>query len=123
MEIYKENPDKLNFTLNDSENDVTISLDCFHGTVGSVSFFYKGLKNIVCGKTIVIDTASELKGKTIPFKGKANNPDGNTIQLKHTIRQGEENILEYTFPDDYSGTPDYDETNENPNYEFSVNFV
>lgn len=122
MAIYKEQPSKLNHVLSDSDNPVKIKIDCFYGTVASVSFYHNGLKSINCGETTVIGKASELKGVTIEFNGAANNPDGQAVKVSHTIFEENGNTTTYTFPNDYTGTPEFDPNDENPDYKFFVNF-
>ena len=51
------------------------------------------------------------------------NPDGDEIKITHTIFEVEDQPLIYTFPEDYTGTNNYDSSDENPTYVFLVNFI
>ncbi len=123
MPIYEENENKLNLDVSDSEQLVKITIDSYHGTVASVSFDHGTIKTVNGGETLEIGKASELKGSSLEFTGSANNPDGNDIKIRHTIFEFEDQPLIYTFPDDYTGTNNYDSSDENPTYVFLVNFI
>ncbi len=121
MAIYKEKPTKLNLNLSSNSNTVTIEFNSFQGTVGSLMFIYKGAKVVKVGEKIKMDSANKLKDKTLTFGGAANNPDGEKISLGFIISEENGESIEYKFTDDYSGTPEYTNDQE-PNYEFKVNF-
>jgi hypothetical protein len=121
MAVYIEKKEKLNLFLSDSDNEVKITVNCYYGAMAAVSFYQDGLKTVRCGETKVIGKASELKGKSVEFNGKANNPGGNNVKVEHKIHEVSENSIIYIFPDDYTGSPDYDPNDENPNYKFFVN--
>jgi hypothetical protein len=119
MPIYVENPDKLNLQISDSQIDVIIKVNCYCGTRTTVAFESGYAK---CKKSVVIGKASELKGQTVLFSGSAYNALDNNIRVKHTIQEENGNELIYIFPDDYAGNPEYPLSDENPTYEFTVNF-
>lgn len=123
MSIYKEKKERLNLKLSDSDNDVNITVDCFNGTVASVTFKNPKILEVHCGETKRIGKSSGLRGKTIKFSGAANNPDGNKIKITHKIFEVGKDQITYTFPDDYSGVPPYDNNDDNPSYTFYVNFL
>lgn len=121
MAIYKEKQDKLNINLTNSDNLVKIKVDCYYGTVASVSFYHESLKTVQCGETEVIGKAKDLNNSTIEFNGTANNPDGAQIKIVHTIYEGPGETVTYTFSDDYSGIPDFNSDDEHPDYKFFLN--
>jgi len=122
MCIYKEKPDKLNLNVTNSNQEVKIKLDCYFGTVASVSFYHNGLKTINCGEEETIDEATNIKGSQDEFNGKANNPNNQQIRVVHTIYEVGGDSIEYIFPDDYTGNPPYDPNDKNPDYKFFVNY-
>lgn len=130
MPIYEEKKDKLKLDVFDSDQLVKITVDTYHGTTVYVSVYLSGeISKTVPDpdnndeRTIVIGKASELKGKTIRFTGAARNPDGNQIKISHKIFEGDDNSLIYTFSDDYTGTNNYDNSDQVPTYRFYVTFI
>ena len=123
MPIYEENEDKLNLDVSDSEQSVKITVDTYHGTVASVSFDNGTIKTVNGGETLEIGKASELKGRSLEFSGSANNPDGDEIKITHIVFEDDNQPIIYTFPEDYTGTNNYDSSDENPTYVFLVNFI
>lgn len=123
MPIYEEIEDKLKLNVSDTNQSVKISVDSYHGTVASVSFDNGIIKTVHAGETTEVGKASELKGKSIEFSCSANNPDGDQIKITHTIFENEGNAIIYSFPDDYTGTNNYDNSDENPSYAFLVTFI
>jgi hypothetical protein len=75
-----------------------------------------------CGETETIGTGSAMNGKTLKFHGASGNPGGDPVKVVHTIYQEDGEELVYTFPDDYTGTPDFDPNDQNPSYVFYVKF-
>ena len=123
MAIYTEKTKKLNLVLSNSSNLVKIKVDCYNGTLASVSFNTGGIKNVHCGENEVIGLAKNLKGNTIEFDGLASNPGSDAIKLIHTIiEEGGKKII-YTFPNDYSDVPAYNKEDLDPSYSFIVNFI
>lgn len=120
--LYKEKKDKLKLFVSDSDGEVKIGIDCFNGTIGSLSFKREKIKLLKCGETTVISSAAELKGKAVTFRGGGNNPDGGSFKITHKIFETGGGELVYTFPDDYTGEEEYDEEDLNPYYKFSVKF-
>jgi hypothetical protein len=122
MASYKEKKDKLNLNVSDSNNMVKIQVDCNTGTVVAVSYRGEVIKTVHCGKIEDLGEAKNLKGRTLKFVGDANNPDNGTINVQHKIyEEGGESVI-YTFPDDYTGDPKYDSTDNHPLYKFSINY-
>jgi len=121
MSIYKEQKNKLNLDLSDSEKKVKIKIDCYNGTIGSVSFYHNNPKTLKCGQTRVIGKAKDLKNKNIEFNGAANNPDGEDIKIVHTIFEENGETITYSFPENFSGNPDFDPNDEHPDYKFFLN--
>lgn len=123
MPVFREKPDKLNLNLSNGSNDVKIKVDCYHGTQVSVSFYHNSLVTLSCGNTKKIENSNSLKEKSITFNGSANNPDGEQIKIIHTIWEENGNSIEYAITEDYSGEIVWDYDNNNPSYEFQVNFI
>jgi len=133
MPIYKEKKDKLKLNISDSEESVKITVDTYHGTNVSVRVSLSGEINKKVpdpdnpdddtNNTIVIGKASDLIGKTIRFTGSARNPDGDQIKVSHSIFEGDDNSLIYTFPNDYTGTNNYANSDQVPTYRFYVTFM
>ncbi len=122
MAIYIEKKEKLNLNVSNPDNDVKITVDCYIGTVAEVAVDTGRIITIGCGETKTIGIASALKGITLAFDGDADNPDNNQIKISHKIFEVDGNEINYTFPDDYTGNPPYDNADKNPSYTFFVNF-
>jgi len=120
MPIYKERDDKLSFQVPDT-GEIKIKIDCYDGTIVRGSFHFNDFKHVNCGQTVVIGSAQGLKGKAIKVKGAAQNPDRNPVKIQHTIFDDQGNSVSYTFPDNYSGTPEYTSPPANVDYEFKIN--
>jgi len=123
MAIYTEQRIKLNLNLTNSNNLVKIEVNCYNGTVASVNPGQRNQSPIHCGETRTLGKASDLKGKTVRFNCAANNPDEDEIKIEHIIFEEDENSIEYTFPNDYTGTPNFNKNDEHLNYKFYVNFI
>ncbi len=130
MATYEEQNGKLILNLSEvDENEVFIRVDCFNGTVCSLSYFDIGgqLITLNCGETGKIGTVGEIRTQQMSLDGSANNPDGQDISVLHTIYESNgtenENEISYNFTNDYTGNPPYDENDENPDYTFYVNFI
>ncbi len=121
MPVYKEQEDKLTFNLADTDEEVTITLTDYQGTRVSVSYGFPPKRVNNDSPNGVVGTYATLKGKTITFTGSANNPLENNNRVKHTIQRGTQ-VLDYTFSDDYTGAPDYEDTSGNISYQFKVKF-
>ncbi len=123
MALYKENENKLKLNVSDTRNDVFVKLDCYHGTMGWVTFYYKGVQRTDCGgEPATVGEASFLKGKSRIFTLSMNNPGGTPVKAKLTwFEQGSES-LEYAFPDDYTGSPEFDKQDEHPTLKVRVEF-
>ncbi|MFC2152019.1 hypothetical protein ACFLSE_05775 [Bacteroidota bacterium] len=124
MPQYKEKKDKNNLTVSNTDNSVKIKVDCQYGTIAFVSFNGEDeIKTVECGKEEVIGKANKLKGKSVKFSCTSSNPDDGQIKIIHTIYETGGNKLIYTFPDDYTGTPDFHEDDKEPFYKFYCNFI
>ncbi len=122
MPIFKEKTDKLTCNLSDTDEEVKIHLTDYNGTVANVSFDFPPKSVDTENSTSRIGNSTELKAKNIFFSGSTNNPLGNHNKIKHTISQGN-NQTTYTFPDDYSGSNEYSDTDQTVSYEFNVKFI
>jgi len=123
MPIYKERDDKLELIVDNSDNMVKIKVDCYNGTLISLSYDNGNIRTVHCGETEEIGDAEDLKIKSpIEFVGSASNPDGEKIKVEISIFDDDDHSISYTFPDDYTGSPEYDDNDENPTYRFFVNF-
>lgn len=124
MEQYKEEKDKNILEVSNSNNSIKLKVDCQYGTIASVGFIHNGRsKKVRCRKKKVIGSAAELKGKTFKFKGASGNPNRGQIKIIHTAFEEGGNELIYTFPDDYSGTPNFEEDDQEPSYQFYIKFL
>lgn len=122
MPVFREKPDKLNLNLSTSSNKVRIKVDCYFGTQVSVSFYHGSVVTLSCRENKEIDISNSLKGQAVVFNGSANNPDGGQVKIVHKIWEENGNSIEYTISEDYSGETPWDPANNNPSYEFQVNF-
>jgi hypothetical protein len=123
MDEYVEISGKLVFRITNPERDVTIKVDCQYGTLAKVSFYTNNLITVGCGQKAIIDKAHKLQMRTLTFIGSSGNPGGGKIKIIHTISEEGGNELVYTFPDDYTGQPPFDEHDQQPSYEFPVYFL
>lgn len=121
--IYREKGDKLTLFLSQNENAVKIKIKCFNCTFGKLRFHFNDFIGVDFGETKVIGKSNLLKDKTIKFKAVAQNMDENNIKIIHTIYEENGNSLSYTFPDDYTGTPQYNNSSQIIDYEFTVKFI
>ena len=99
-------------------NPVKLKFDSLQATVGSLLFVYKVPHPVKTGATITIDTANNLKGKSITFSGAANNPDASKIHLRFTFWEENGNELIHNFPPGQDVIKD-----EEVNYKFCVKFI
>ncbi len=122
MSEYIEQSDKYTFPTS-SHRKVNFSVDCHHGTIAEVSFFNDELKTVGCGEQITIGNGDELKDQIIEFNGASGNPDDSLIKVTHIIEEEDGDSMSYTFPDDFTGTPDFDDDDDEPSYTFYVHFT
>ncbi|MBL4708214.1 MAG: hypothetical protein JKY48_07225 [Flavobacteriales bacterium] len=122
MPIYREKENKLNLTVSDSDNIVSIEIECQNGTIASAAFTSNAAVNVTCGNSATVSTASNLKDDYDIFSCIASNPNGDEIKVVHTIKEANGQEIKYTFPDDYTGSTPYNTTDLTPSYEFTVNF-
>lgn len=120
--LYTEKEGKNTITISGTDNLIKLRVDCQYGTLASVSFYSLKLVMVGCGKAETVRLARDLKGKTIEFNGSAGNPDGGQLKIIHTIYEENGNKLTYIFPDDYTGTPDFNATDKQLSYVFCVKF-
>jgi hypothetical protein len=123
MSIYTEKLEKNSLKVSDSSNLVMFKVDCQYGTTASVAFYQNGLKKVRCGKEVTIGKASDLNGLTISFNGSSGNPGKGQIKIIHTFYEEGGTKLIYIFPDDYTGSPDFNEQDAQPSYEFYIKFI
>lgn len=123
MPVYEENKGKLILNVSDSDNDVKITVNCLYGSEAQIRVDTGRLIKVDYGETKVLGKASALKNKILEFEGIAENPNGNKINVEHTIfEEGGEKIT-YVFPDDYTGKPELDKNDTNPSYLFPCKIV
>lgn len=122
MSEYNEQDRKLTFSTSSNRN-INLSVDCQLGTIAEVSFYTDELKTVGCGDTVKIGNSDELKNKRIEFNGASGNPESNPVKVIHTIEEEEGEKISYTFPDDYTGTPEFNEDDQEPSYVFYVHFT
>jgi hypothetical protein len=120
MPLFKEKDDKLSLPLADS-GVVKIKIDCLNGTIVKARFHFNDFKSLECGQTVEIGSSAGLKNKSIKVKGSAQNPDRDKIKIQHTVFDESGNSVSYTFPDDYTGSPEYANPPNNIDYEFKIN--
>jgi hypothetical protein len=123
MPIYKEDENRNILQVSGTANPVYLKVDCQYGTFAEVTFDHNGLKTAGCGEEISIGPASELKGLKITFNGSSGNPEGGRIRIIHTFYEKGGLPLVYIFPDDYTGTPPFDENDKEPSYKFYVKYT
>ncbi len=123
MSIYIENQDKNVIQLQSEQSNVLLKVDCQHGTYAAVTDNYHPSNTVDCGNEMVIGKVAELKEKVLKFTGTSGNPSGDQIKIIHTIYEEGGIQINYTFPDDYSGTPDFDNEDSEPTYIFFVKFI
>ena len=121
MSVYKEIKEKYNLLLTDPDKLVTIKITCYNGTTVRMLTSVTGYNILQCGDLHVLGRADQLNGKTVRFDGVCKNPDGQKIKIKHKIYEsGGEDEVKYIFPDDYTGSPEFDESDAEPHYRFYV---
>lgn len=123
MDEYVEIPGKLVFKITNPEKNIRIKVDCQYGTLAKVSFYTFALVTVGCGETKIIEKVQKLQKRTVTFNGSSGNPGGGRIKIIHTISEEGGNELVYTFPDDYTGQPPFDESDQEPSYVFPVYFL
>lgn len=123
MDEYVEIPGKLVFRITNPARDIRIKVDCQYGTLAKVSFYRNNLITVGCGEKGIVDKARSLQMRTVTFNGSSGNPGGGKIRIIHTISEEGGNELVYTFPDDYTGQPPFDEQDQEPVYVFPVYFL
>ena len=121
VDTYVEKESRLNLDVTNSDNEIKFQIDCFNGTQANVSLFNGDEKELLCGEAKSIGKASALKGKTVFVIGAADNPDGEAIKIVHKIFETNGNSLTYIFPDDYTGTPQFDKKDDHPDYKLFIN--
>lgn len=123
MSVYAEKENKLVLEVTSSDKPIAIKVDGDYGTKGRVIFRHNGPKKVKSGQTLIIDTAAKLKGTTLEFTGGCENPSGGEIRIIHTLFEKDGKEIKYAFPDDYTGEPDFDETDQEPDYTFFIKFI
>jgi hypothetical protein len=123
MPIYKEKKEKLTLEIISNERPVNIRVACYYGTTSEISYYLNDLKEVPIGEEVKLGTGSELKGKRLLFTSAASNKDGLEIKLDFTLTQEGTEPLTYTFPEDYTGTPDFNTEDQEPTHQFHVKFV
>lgn len=125
MGYYQEPGDRVRCTLPTLPKPVSIKLDCFNLTDCTIAFPVQGeTKTLECGDApIQIGMANELINSSLSINGNAENIGRDTIEIAIiTLVDGQEQCR-YNFPNDYAGTPDYDENDSNPSFEVPINFI
>jgi len=123
MGEYVEIKDKNVLKVSNTKNPVKIRIECQYGTISGVSFYNEKLITVECGGEVIVGEARKMHNKTIEFNGSSGNPDEGEIKIIHTIYEEGGNEIVYTFPDDYTGNPDFDENDPEPSYVFYVKFI
>lgn len=122
MAVYTEKEEKLTFQLNGSTDPVKIELVSVSATEVSVTYGFPPQTVNSQNPVKEVGSPTSLKNKAISFNGSANNPMGNFNKVKHIISQGDKQLI-YTISDDYTGVPDYLDTDETVAYCFKVKFI
>ena len=122
MPEFKEREDKLTLVLSATDNPVKLKVDCQFGTIANVSCIHEELISVPCGEEKTFGETSNLKGETIEFNGASGNPSGSDVKIIHTVYEQNGNKIIYTFPDDYTGEPEFDSNDLEPSYVFYIKF-
>ena len=123
MAIYREKENKLSLPINDGAGNISVTVNTFLASRGSLSWFFKGeLCTAEKDQPTIIGSANQLKNKSIKFDGKSNNPSGSSVKMEYIFSTDNGELLKYTFPDDYTGTPVFQETDGQPAIKFTVTF-
>lgn len=122
--MFTEKKNKLSLSVPSTNEEVKLTMNTYHATESSCSWMINGiLGKVKKGETVVLGKASELKGLTITFIGKSNNPSGGKIKVEYIFTSPNGNTLAYTFPKDYEGTPAFDTEDGQPLLMFEVKFI
>lgn len=119
MGLYKESKTKLNFTVL-NENDIELTVTSSPGvrvstTVNSNNVQLWNDESKVIGN-------SNLQGKQVRCISVTEDRTGAGIVVTVLVKQKDGESLSYIFPDDYTGTPDFDENDEMPTFYTYINF-
>lgn len=119
MGLYKESKTKLNFTVL-NENDIELTVTSSPGVRVSTTVNSNNVK-VWNDETKEIGN-SNLKGKLVRFISVTEDRTGAGIKITLLVKQKDGESLTYNFPNDFTGTPDYDENDEMPTFYTYINF-
>ncbi len=122
MSVYDEKMDKFSFITSNSGKPVKLKVETHYGTLVSVALKKESTITVHEDEEKEIGNNGDLKGKTMIFAGVSGNPDNGQIKIIHTISQQDGNTISYTFPDDYTGSPNFNNSDKQPSYFFYVKF-
>lgn len=120
---YREQDEKLTLRVGSGIDEVTVKITCLQGTVATLSFNNKGPRLIKCTDAAKpVGEEGALGGNRRLYSGGGDNPLGKGFKVKHVFTSSVDECT-YTFPDDYTGEPDFDKDDETPAYAFVINFI
>ncbi|WP_420386849.1 hypothetical protein [Roseivirga sp.] len=123
MATYTEQEDKLHYQMVDNNHPVIINLTPIQGTLITINYGWPTKYVNQDKREEEVGNYAELKGNRIRFTSSLQNPDGSDNQFEITIsQQGNNSTQEYKFPDEYTGTPDYEASSDNQSVIFYINF-
>lgn len=121
--VYREKDEKLELQVSGSEAEVSLKVTCYHGTIVKVSYSNLGPKTLSCGEKGNVGKENTLKGARRLYTGSGNNPLEGKFRVVHEFSAPGGVKLTYTFPDDYTGENAFDESDENPTFQFIMNYI
>lgn len=119
MGLYKESKTKLNFTIL-NENDIELTVTSSAGVRASTSVNSNNV--LVWNNETKVIGNTNLKGKLVRFITVTEDRTGGSIEVTLLVKQKDGESLRYIFPDDFTGSPDYDENEEMPTFYIYINF-
>jgi hypothetical protein len=119
MGLYKEIKTKLNFNVL-NENDIELTVTSFPGVRVATTANSNGVQ-VWNNETLSIGN-SNLKGTLVRLISITEDRTEGGIQVTLSIKQKEGENLSYIFPDDFTGSPDFDENDQMPTFYTYINF-
>ena len=129
MPTFKERKDKFKIEVPTNNDKIKMRIDCFNGTVNKLSFFDDDeyIITIQGGQTGVVGESKNLENDLWIFNGVGKDLDDSGFKVKHTLYRvtssEDEELMSYTFPDDYTGSEPWVNPAGKVRYRFFVDFL
>ena len=129
MPTFKEKKDKFKIQIPSSDDEIEIKVDCYNGTVNKLSFLDDDefLKTVQCGQSGIVGECKNLENDLWIFTGVGKDLDNTGFKVKHTLYKktssGKTELIQYTFPDDYTGKEPWVKPSGKIQYRFFIDFL